>query len=100
MQATTLRRWMVIGSAIVALSGLGLHATPITYTYTGLTFNPATFRTDGAGSPGDLITFSASDYVTASVTLNAALPTNSALTDHSADVLSWSLTVVGAFTMS
>ena len=88
---------MVVGAVIFALSGAGLQAGPVTYTYTGANFNPSTFLTGGTGSNGDLITFQNSNYVTGSVTLDAALPDTSALTSYSSHVLSWSLTAVGAF---
>lgn len=97
MKTKTLRLCMVVGSVIFASSGVGLQAGPITYTYTGANFDPSTFRNDGTGSSGDLITFNSSNYVTASVTLDAALPDTSALTNYSSHVLSWSMTVVGAF---
>ena len=97
MKTSILRLCMVVGAGIFALSGAGLQAGPVTYTYTGANFDPSTFRTDGTGSNGDLITFQNSNYVTGSVTLDAALPGTSALTSYSGHVLSWSMTVVGAF---
>ncbi len=100
MKTSILRLCMVVGVVIFALSGAGLQAGPVTYTYTGANFDPSTFRTDGTGSSNDLIPFLSSNYVTGSVTLDAALPGTSALTSYSGHVLSWSMNVVGAFGMS
>ncbi len=100
MQTRILQRGIIVRVAILSLCGLGLQAAPITYTYSGATFDQGTLHTGGTGNNGDLIPFTTSNYVIGSVTLDAALPGDSALTGYSSHVLSWSMTVVGAFTMS
>ena len=100
MKTNNLRLCMVLGSVILLSSGTGLQAGPITYTYSGVNFDSSTFRNDGTGSSGDLKTFSTSDYLTASFTLDAALPGTSADTNYAGHVVSWSLNIVGAYSMS
>jgi hypothetical protein len=99
MQIHKLQRSIVVRSAILLLCGLGLQAGPVTYTYSGATFD-SYIQNGGTGSNGDLVLISNQNDVIGSVTLNAALQNTSAQTDYTGHVISWSLTVEGAFTKS
>ncbi len=101
MQIHKSQRYIIVRSAVLLLCGLGLQAAPVAYTYTfsGATFNNFV-RNDGTGPNHDLVPFTTQNYVTGSVTLDAALQNTSAETDYTGHVTSWSLTVEGGFTKS
>jgi hypothetical protein len=95
MQSRNLGHWLVLGLAVVALSVRG-HADSFTYTYTGLEFGDS----DLTNNVSDLYQFLATDSVTATVTLDAAIPSSS-FTDYldtpgfTQELLSWSITAGG-----
>jgi hypothetical protein len=101
MHPRTLGYWLVLGLAVVALSVPGAYAGSFTYTYTGFEFGDAGL-TNNVG--GDIYQFLATDSVTATVVLDAAIPSDSSADyvndpDFTPDLLSWSITA-GGLTLS